>query len=428
MLKSNVLPADTYIVMNKTILSEQDRKTVIMLYQPIIGSIAVSLYLTFWSYLDRNELFSLEWTHHHLMTNMGLKLDDIIEAREKLEGIGLLKTYLKKDHIHNFVYELYSPLSPSEFINNPILSISLYNNVGKKEYEKVTSYFKTPRVSLKDYEDITCMFSDVFDATSKEQMEMEDGTYKQKNKRDLAFIAKIDLASILGLLPEEYLNIRSVTKETKDLIYKLAFIYHLDDDALLDIIRNSISEKRTIDKKALRENARKYYEFEHSGNLPSIIYKNQPEYLRKPVGDTSKRAKAIYTFETVSPYVFLSSKYKGGKPPKSELFILEYLAVDLDLKPGVINVLIDYVLKINNNKLTKNFVVTVAAQFKKAGIETVEDAMELAEKEYKMRKKVKEKNHQKVEMKPEWFDKQVKKENMEEEEKEELEKMLEGFR
>ncbi|MDD3341758.1 MAG: DnaD domain protein [Bacilli bacterium] len=428
MLKSNVLPADTYVVMNKTILSEQDRKTVIMLYQPIIGSVAVSLYLTFWSYLDRNELFSLEWTHHHLMTNMGLKLDDIIEAREKLEGIGLIKTYLKKDHIHNFVYELYSPLSPAEFIGNPILSVTLYNNVGKKEYEKVTSYFKTPRVSLKEYEDITCMFSDVFDTTSKTIIEAEDGTYKQKNKRDLSLISKIDLSSILGLLPEEYLNIRSVTKETKDLIYKLAFIYHLDDDSLLDIIRNSISEKRTIDKKLLRDHARKYYEFEHSGKLPSIIYKNQPEYLRKPVGDTSKRAKAIYTFETVSPYIFLSSKYKGGKPPKSELLILEYLAVDLDLKPGVINVLVDYILKINSSKLTKNFAITIAAQFKKAGIETVEDAMQLAEKEYKTRKHVKDTKVQKAGIKPEWFDKNVKKENVKEEEKEELEKMLEGFR
>lgn len=428
MIKCSVLPADTYVIMNKTMLSEQDRKTIIMLYQPIIGSIAISLYLTFWSYLDRNELFSLEWTHHHLMTNMGLKLDDIIEAREKLEGVGLVKAYLKKDHINNLVYELYSPLSPSEFIGNPILSVSLYNNVGKKEYEKVTSYFKTPRVNLKDYEDITCMFSDVFDASPKDMMDMEDGSYKRKNKRDLSLISKIDLGEILGLLPEEYLNIRSVTKEVKDLIYKLAFIYNLDDDNILDIIRNSISEKRTIDKKIIRENARKFYEFEHSGKLPQLLYKNQPEYLRKPVGDTSKRAKLIYMFETTSPYTFLSSKYKDSRPPKAELTTLESLAVDFNLKPGVINVITDYVLRINNNKLTKNFVLTIAAQFKKAGIETVEDAMELAEKEHKSRNKVKSFTSKKVMEKPDWFDKDIQKENVKDEERAELEKMLEGFR
>lgn len=428
MIKANVLPADTYIVINKSILTEQDRKTIIMLYQPIIGSVSVSLYLTFWSYLDKNELFSLEWTHHHLMTNMGIKLDDLIEAREKLEAVGLLKTYIKKENINNFVYELYSPLTPADFINNPILSTTLYNNVGKKEYEKITSYFKVPRVSLKDYEEITCLFSDVFKVVTKDIDEYEETGYKKKIRRNLNMISKIDLNSILSLLPEDYLNIRSVTKDTKDLIYKLAFIYNLDDDNLLEIIRNSINEKRSIDKKLLRENARHFYEFEHSGKLPHLIYKNQPEYLRKPVGDNSKRAKIIYTFETTSPYAFLSSKYKGVRPPKAELAILEYLAVDLEIKPGVINVIIDYILRINDNKLTKNFVVAVASQFKKMGIETVEDAMDLAEKEYKKTKKIKKVKEIKEEEKPEWFNKQYNKEKISDSSKEELDKLMESFR
>ncbi len=424
MLKMNVLPADTYIVINKSILSEQDRKIVIMLYQPIIGSQAVSLYFTFWSYLDKNELFSEEWTHHHLMTNMGIKLDEIIEAREKLEAIGLLKTYVKKENVNNFVYEMYAPLIPTEFINNPILGITLYNNVGKKEYEKIITYFKLPKINLKEYEDITVLFSEVFDVKAKDTI-LTDSEFRSRQTRKLNIISKIDLSGILGLLPEEYLNVRSITQDTKDLLYKLSYIYNLDDDNLLEVIRNSITEKCTLDKRKLREQARKLYEFEHSGSLPSLIYKNQPEYLRNKVGDTSKRAKIIYTFETTSPYTFLASKYKGGKVPLSEVKLLEYLAIDLELKPGVINVVIDYILRINNNKLTKNFVITVAAQFKKSGVETVEDAMKLAEKEYKSRNTKKEKKEIK---KPEWFHQKIEKNEAKEEEKEELSKLLEEFR
>ncbi len=81
-----------------------------MLYQPIIGTIAVSLYFTLWSYLDKLEVKSSEWTHHHLMTSMRVRLDEIAEARTKLEAIGLMKTFIKKGNINNFVYELYSPL------------------------------------------------------------------------------------------------------------------------------------------------------------------------------------------------------------------------------------------------------------------------------------------------------------------------------
>ena len=41
-----ILPADTYTVLNKTIISDSDLKIVSMLYQPIIGFSAVSLYFT----------------------------------------------------------------------------------------------------------------------------------------------------------------------------------------------------------------------------------------------------------------------------------------------------------------------------------------------------------------------------------------------
>ena len=160
----NILPADTFVVVNRTILNENDRKIISMLYQPIIGSVATSLYYTLWSDLDKTELLSMEYTHHHLMTSLRMKLDVIITARKKLEAVGLLKTFLKKDNVNNYVYELYSPISANEFFNHPVLNIVLYNNVGKKEYENLLKYFKVPKINLSSYNDITSSFDDVFDS------------------------------------------------------------------------------------------------------------------------------------------------------------------------------------------------------------------------------------------------------------------------
>ena len=42
-----LLPADKYMIVNKTILTDQDRKYLVSLYEPIIGSLAlvyISLY------------------------------------------------------------------------------------------------------------------------------------------------------------------------------------------------------------------------------------------------------------------------------------------------------------------------------------------------------------------------------------------------
>lgn len=423
-MKDNLLPADVFIVMNKTILNEYDRKIITMLYQPIIGMNATGLYFTLWSYIEKNEILSREWNHHHLMTSMRISLKEIKEAREKLEGIGLIKTYLRKGNVNNYVYEVYSPVSPSEFVNNPILGVTLYNNVGDTEYEKIINYFKIPRVSLKDYEDITLKFTDVFETTNLSNYETIDKDIKRVNSNKLELATKNDLSTIFSFIPEEMLNIKTITKDTKELIYKLGFIYDFDDERMSELIRNSLNEKRAIDKTLLKMNARKYYEFEHSGKLPSLIYRNQPEYLRKAAGENTKKAKIIYQFESTSPYDFLMNKNNGAKPNKKDIELLEILLIDMNLKPGVVNVLIDYVLKINNNKLTRNFVEVIASQWARNKVETVEAAMKLAEKEYKSRKLSKPS----IEEKPEWLDKEIKSNKASEEEMKEMKELLKEFR
>ncbi|UKI29139.1 MAG: hypothetical protein L6V78_02015 [Clostridium sp.] len=77
------------------------------------------------------------------MTILKTKLDDIKEARKALEATGLLRTYYKDgEELNSYIYELYAPLSASEFFNHPILNIVLYNNIGKDEYEELIKNYK----------------------------------------------------------------------------------------------------------------------------------------------------------------------------------------------------------------------------------------------------------------------------------------------
>ena len=52
------------------------------------------------------EIMSTEYTHHHLITNMQISLNEIVEVRKRLEAIGLLKTYFKDDTINNFAWRI----------------------------------------------------------------------------------------------------------------------------------------------------------------------------------------------------------------------------------------------------------------------------------------------------------------------------------
>lgn len=382
-----ILPADSYIVINKTTITDADRKLISMLYQPIIGYTAVSLYNTLIDDLDKLELMSEELTHHHLMSTMQLKLEDIIIAREKLEGIGLIKTYVKKGNINSYVYLIYSPITANEFFNHPVLNVVLYNNLGKKEYERLLNYYKVPRINLKDYEEITCSFDNAFKTSPGTVLDMPTDVIKRESN-NLEITKGIDFNLLISSIPSSQISEKCFNKETKELINALSFTYNLSTLDMQGIVKNALNEKGTIDKTELRKNCRDYYKFDNNGKLPTLIYNKQPDYLKKPQGDNSKWAKMVYTFENMTPYQFLKAKYKGGEPTERDMRLIESLLVDQKLNSGVVNVLIAYVLKINNEQLKKSYVETIAGQWKRLNIETVEEAMRITEKEHKKMKKL----------------------------------------
>ena len=424
--KVNLLPADIYIVINKTILTEHDKKTLINLYEPIVGSTAISLYLTLWSDLDKRELISKDYNHHHLMTISKNSLNEIKEARKALEAVGLLKTYLKEDNnLNSYVYELYSPVSAYEFFNHPILNPVLYNNIGESEYKLLTQYYEKPKFSYNGYDDISNKIDDTFKSVSNFDALNENIQKKATSKINISNLIDFDL--LTESIPNRVLNEKAFNKATKELINNLAFIYNLDTLKISEIIRITINENGFIDKETLKKEVRKYYEYNSGGALPTLIYRTQPEHLKSPEGDLSNRGKMLYIFENTTPYDFLKSKYKNANPIPSDLKLLEYLANDLKLKPAVINVLVDYVLKINNNKLTKAYVEAIAAQWVREEIETAKGAMDLAEAEYKKTKQYKTKIKATMPL-PVWFNVDTKSADITKEEQEEMEKLLSEFK
>lgn len=427
----NISPADTYVVVNKSIITNEDRTILTMLYQPIIGPLPIMLYFSLWSDLDQLELISTEYTHHHLVTNMQLSLKEITESRQKLEAIGLLKTFYKEENTGSYIYQLYSPIKAHDFFNHPILNVVLYNNLGKTEYEKLKNYFKTPRINTSSYEDITASFQDVFTSVPLTSYEVVNDNIRKKNIRKLNIDTNFDFEFLLESLPKSIDKDKALTKETKELILELSFLYELDVLKMKDIIPICLTERGTINKEELRKNCRNYYQFDNHGLLPSLVYNNQPEYLKTPLGDTSKRAKMIYTFETISPYELLKSKNNGSEPTTRDLKLAEDLIISYGLKPGVVNVLIDYILKTNNNRLTRNLAETIAGQWKRLNIETVDDAMHLAEKEHKKYKKAKTTKTTKIikeEKTPEWFNKNIEKKEATEEQKSKMEELLKKYK
>lgn len=419
----SIASIDSYVVINKTLLNDSDRKVLNMLYQPIIGINSISLYFSLWSDLNKSDILSTEFLHHHLMSYTKMSLDEIVSARKRLEALGLLKTYYKSGDINNYVYELYSPLSASEFFSNPILSFSLFSSVGKKEYDSIINYFKMPKINVEGFENISVKFSDLYRMTTKDIDDVTVKSIKKKDKLDILVDNFVDFNLIEERI-SKVLGKDSLSDRLKKLINKLAYLYNYDSITMSNIILNSLSDKGDISEAELKKNSKNYYLFENKGKTPSLIYSSKVNNKEKP---KNTRESLINCFENLSPYEFLKSRYKGAEPTKRDISLVESLLVDQELEPGVINVLIDYVLRVNDMKLNKAFIEAIASQWKMLGISTAENAMRQAKKEFNKTKKKTSTKEKTIEKLPEWYDKKIEKETLTKEEEQELIDMLKDF-
>ena len=422
MREITLLPADTYVVVNKTILTEYDKKVIIDLYQPLIGPLAISLYLTLISDLNKDLKKSDEYSHHHLMINLKSGLDIIKKARNSLEAVGLIKTLVKiNENQNNYIYQIYSPLTPNEFFNHPILNVILYNNVGDIEYDKLTEFYKRIYIDTKDYKDISATLNTTYKTVNN--ILKKDIIDKESIGTNVG--NTIDFDMLISSIPSNIISNKAFNKKTRELINNLSFVYDIDNLRMIDLVRLSIDDNGMINKDKLIGNIRKYYDFNNNGALPTLIYRTQPDYLKQGYNDNSNRGKMLYVFENTTPYDFLMGKYKGVKPTSRDLKLLEYLALELKMQPAVINVLIDYVLRINDNKLNKSYVETVAGEWVRSNITTAKDAMERAEKQHKKNKMKIVKKQENV---PVWFNEKNDSQDITDNEKQELENLLKDFR
>ena len=164
-------------------------------------------------------------------------------------------------------------------------------------------------------------------------------------------------------------------------------------------------------------------------NFPRLLKKHNRLCIRQSKQEPeTQEEKLIYYFETTSPMQYLRDISGGAEPSKADVKIIEDVMFQQKLNPGVVNVLIDNVMRKTDMKLTKNYVEKIASHWSRKNIKTVKDAMELAKTEHRQYlewaegKKNSKQGHSnkkqpiRTEVLPDWFDEDKKPEKVDKEE------------
>lgn len=426
-----MLPIDRYTVAASGLLHDYDRKVLTLLYQPLIGSVCFSLYMTLWAELEENRLWSSSNSHHSLMNFMDMGLKDIYEARLKLEGIGLLKVYVNKDEeTRSFIYELLPPLTPEQFFLDGMLNIYLYKKLGRNQFMRLKRFFSEQKVkTATGYEEVTKAFQDVFQSGHPGSFEIDDEVVQLMNESEVeGYIGRQEQEGIqIGNedfnfellqagLNESLVPKKAITVKVKESISNLAFLYGIDPIQMKNIVISAVNEDNEINIDELRKSARDWYQFQNQDQLPSLIDRVQPaiHQTHKKQPETQEEELIRY-LEITSPRQLLKDISGGAEPSKGDLQIIEDVMFQQKLLPGVINALIQYVMLKTDMKLTKGYVEKIAGHWARKKIKTPREAIDLAKKEHRQyldwaegKKTASAAGNKKkpirTEMLPDWFD------------------------
>ncbi len=396
-----LLPVDRYQVQAHGLMHDFYRKTVTTLYQPLIGAVAYSLYMTLWSQIPSEIKWSEETTHRSLMNITQLDLKELLIGRKKLEAIGLLYSFVKeKNDARVFYYQLEVPLSPEQFFNDGALNVYLYNRLGHHQFQQIKKDFLTSSPEIDDKtKQVTASFNDVFQSLHPSELvvkassEMERAMQLDNGK---AYVGESSGSSIrmsedfdLEWLQQSLSNLivpdHIFTSEIIETIKKLAYIYQIEPLQMKHIIESTYIKDDNITDESLRKATHEWYALQHNNQLPHLSLRVQPPlYQNREIKEANtEEEKAIQLFDTISPFELLEQMAGGAKPAASDIKIVEVTMIDQKLPPGVVNVLIEYVMRTNDMKLARSLVEKIAAHWARKNVKTVKEAMELAQQEHR---------------------------------------------
>ena len=344
---------DLYRVEMRYPLDDVQIDTLYYLYQPLIGMEAMHLYMMLVMEGKRMRRFIAPCPLSRLTSYMSMSVMDMEKALRSLEAIGLVKTYVKHENdITQYIYRLYAPLSLKAFFKNQILSSLL---------------------QLSFYEDITARFQDVFTiqhSPQKTRLLKYNEDLIHQTTQDVKIDYDYDL--LYQSLADYQVNRSLLSQDDLNYATELAYVYHVDALTLAGIMKDAM-ESQGINRSRMKQAIQKYFDVSQTSQLQEVYHK-QPIQFQTSDQTSSPLVLHMKYLDSLTPYDLLKDKQGGKEPVYHDLMIVETLMVQLGLKPAVVNVLIEYVLGKNNNRLSKRYCEAIGASWARKNIQTAMDA------------------------------------------------------
>lgn len=372
-----ILPIDGYQVEMNASLPADYLAALIHLYQPLVGMNAIHFY----QLLLQEEPLSKEvhlQAHHHLMNYLNQSLDQIYEARVKLEAIGLLQTFKKDGEDKTiFTYVLLPPFRPAAFFGDLMLAELLYRQIGKTKFDTLKAHYKKNPV-LEKGDNITVSFNDVFQPFTPDG-EMKITPVPEQQPPGVP-IQSIDFSLLSHALTKSMIPVDKVLTETNQrMINQLAVMYDLELDEIEKALMWALTDENEVDIAQFKAACQDFFAKKENVLPQTETTAQQSSPAQAAPQQNKPRTKTeelIQHFETITPKELLEDMSKGNNASEQDIDIISEIATRQNVSNAVLNVAIHYVMLQSNHQLSKRYLETIVSHWSRLGYTTAKQAMD----------------------------------------------------
>ncbi|WP_246163884.1 DnaD domain protein [Weissella coleopterorum] len=302
------------------------------LYLPLIGIEAFAVYMALIQQPQRLKRDNTT-THVELLNQLNLSGPRLIQAREKLEGYGLIRTFEQVLTLESqWVYEINQPIDAEDFLNDKLLVKLLKSYLGDDQFEILKSkLIPDPEVISgnnvsKGLFDIVREdnFDQIDDVASINQPATAWDDARQRNQPALDIDLMFEMLKGYGLD-----RLTLLQNKESFLIFKK--LYSIDDLTLIRLIQGHMLDDHQIDVKGIESSLRQT--FKQQQEIKTVSTKEN-------ITDQPKTGNLLIDqANQLSPLEFLQNirEQRGGLVTSSEQYAIEQLIKYGRLPNSVIN-------------------------------------------------------------------------------------------
>lgn len=382
-----LLPADGYQLRMKAVLPETYSASLTHLYQPLMGIRAVTLYQTLVNDYFLHHGTCEPQTHHMLMTLLDMPMDQLYEARLQLEAIGLIRTYQNVGEKNLYTYDLYAPFSPEAFFDDDMLSQLLYHQLGESRFKQMKDLFIKEEDMPDTMEEVTASFEAVFstDNLTKHAVQPRKPAARPATdvKRGPSIEAEVvDFDWVRQSLKQRMLDPEVIlTPRNQKLLESMAVLYSLTSPEIDKALLWAVSDEHELNPSEFKSACHDLFLARPKTadtKVMELVQKDSKQDSELDKQATTKQEQLIQILETISPKQLLEDISGNGTAAASDLKVIRDVMSEQGMAPGIMNVLVYYVLLKSDMKLSKAYMEKIAAHWARKKVSTVREAMELA--------------------------------------------------